>query len=341
MKVNAAAPAPNRVGPPRRWLVSTPVIAAALLGTVALIGVNATQLAALHADEVLRRPPPPIGVWRVFSALETTVVALHAFALALGAAVPAGLILVRLARHAGLSRRHVIASATFAMVLVGALGGRIQPVIRAATGIPAPDGSAWNASSVLLTPAVEELLLLGAAAMVLASRPHRAGLRAGVVIGAAAGIGMTIEECVLYTARGFLAEGLADPVGTIALRFALLGFNLHPVTAALTAGALGGWLASGARPRGLASPVTALVGAIAIHGAWNLATSDLATGLVAVVAPGQDPIPPTVLFAVGSVIATAFLAIPFAVLARAWRRDRPPELATTVDIAASTPGAVA
>jgi hypothetical protein len=181
---------------------------------------------------------------------------------------------------------------------------------------------AFDLDGLVVTPVIEELLKV--AAVALAFRWVRPSLRAGIVLGAAAGVGMTLLETAHWiTVSAILAAG-ADDWAIVALRFALAGFGLHATTTAISGGALGAWLGRGGHRVGRPGLVVAgLVVAMAIHGAWNAWAPGLIDAAVApTLAAGRRPAPFD-LFITASAVAAVLLAVPYLVLAIAWLRGRP------------------
>jgi RsiW-degrading membrane proteinase PrsW (M82 family) len=298
----------------RRRLAALGFVAAAVLVQV----IDAIDIAGKHALEVSLRPPPPLGAWFVHSAPDIARVGFNASGLAIVVALPALALVALLGRRAGISGKRVLATVALSMILIGLNEGRIQVFVRPIVGLPGPTGT--NVSSVVLTPIVEELLQLIAVAIVLLTGRPRSGLRAGLVLGAAAGIGMTITETALYTQIGFLERGEPLYGDVIALRLALFGLNIHATTVALSGAALGAWLVRPTLARAWIL-VAGFAGAATIHGLWNLLASDLATAAVALVSPGPSGPELVTVFLLASTVSAIMLVVPWVVLAALWRHD--------------------
>lgn len=134
-----------------------------------------------------------------------------------------------------------------------------------------PDAAAvWT--PVLAAPVIEEHAKAAALfGLVLGRRPD--GARAGLLLGAAAGLGFAMTENLLYflTAARMAEQGALDGTlawaGTVALRTGWTA-PLHASATALTLGGAG--LLRGGRPLGRAVGAgLGLCAAIALHAAWN------------------------------------------------------------------------
>jgi RsiW-degrading membrane proteinase PrsW (M82 family) len=332
----------QRIGePPASRVRRVLTLALPVLAVVAVLVVDAVQLQALHMQEVLHRPTPRMGWYDYLSVESMVFIALSTFCSNSIAAIPAILILRKLGRKAGASGRAIIASAWLAFLLVGILGGRVQPVVLEILGVANPDAADLPIRLFLVTPLTEELFKLVAVAVPLALGVRLGGTRAGIVLGAAAGLGMTVFETDLYVQMDAMRMVDIHPFDAVAIRFALLGLNLHAAAAALAGGALGAWVAAGHRLRRPLLPIAGLAAAVAVHAVWNAAVEDLfgrvLTGIVAV----GERATALQLFAASTAVSAVLLAVPFAVLAIAWRRAgrRPAALVPAEPLAAVGPDA--
>jgi RsiW-degrading membrane proteinase PrsW (M82 family) len=321
----------------RRRLGGKALTAAGVVAIMALSIVASLELARQHLAEVRSRPDPPVGVWAVVEAGDIALMGLTALVVGSLVAVPGLALIAGLGARARVPVRLIVAAAVAGGLAVIAGGGRVQFVVRAVTGLPPPDHV--NVSSVLLTPVVEELLLLLAVAVVLWRRGPPFEARAGLVLGLAVGIGATIVEAALY-AQITRIEGGDDPLGqTFAVRFAVLGLNLHPTTAAISGAALGAWLERGPRRGGVLVVGAGIGAAMAIHIVWNLVASGLATTVLAGFPSRAGAATPLLdLFVAASLTAVALLLVAWLVLAVIWRRGG---AMTTSESAAHTGATIA
>jgi len=311
----------------RRWRgVALLLVLAAIAVTVA----NSIELTIAHEAEVRSRPDPPFGEWVTYSGIEIVRVGLNGIGLGVAVALPALVLVVLLARRVDVSASRVAAVTLLTMILVGINGGRIQYAIFEWLGVtqPVPAGS----NSALVTPAVEETLKLLAVAIVMLSGVPRSGARTGLVLGLAAGIGVTIVEGGLYSQLGFIERGEAPYAETLATRFVFFGLNLHSTTTALAGAALGAWLVPPIRARRIWIVAAGVAGAAAIHGVWNLFGSALATRVIVAMWPeAVPPIAPTSILAAATIASVLFLFVPWLVLGGIWKRAGAANATGTID----------
>jgi len=304
---------------------------------LALLFVVTVVLVVAHSQDILGRyielqatwPDPEFGRWAHPEPLSFAWVAIRVFLVTLLAALPALTVLGAVGRRNGVPVSAVL-TATFAgFIVIAFLGAGAPLLVRAIIGMQDPTGTPASPATFLVTPVVEELLKLLAILIVVAWTRLRIGTRGGLVLGAAVGIGVTVEESVGYSLVELVQRDDVNYLITIALRFALLGAGAHASTAALSGAGLGTWLSRRGNRRGgavfLAGAVTL---AMLTHGAWNR-FSEMAA-LAVIDALRMDPGQPAVAFLVASLAAVPFLLIPWIVLAVAWRRGAapPPDDAT-------------
>jgi RsiW-degrading membrane proteinase PrsW (M82 family) len=285
--------------------------------------LNSPELAFAHMQEMLHRPTPRFGWYSYPSPFEVTTTGIAGLAWALLAAVPALWLIARVGRRAGVTVANVVHAAFLAMVLVTALAARIEASAAAAIGTAIRTGGGIDPALVLYAPVIEEMLKLAAVGLVLVWARPAWGVRGGMVLGAAAGVGMTVVEVALYSQRAFLVDGNASYLVVLAIRFGLLGINLHAVASAITGAALGALLGGVSRGRGALVLAAGLLAAMAFHAFWNLVASDLMTGTLQALAPtGSDESPPPIaVYLASSAVSALLVAVPVVVLALAWRRS--------------------
>ena len=266
-------------------------------------------------------PAPPRGTWWHPEPVETALFSTKALLLSFAAALPALWVLRRAGRSNGVPLERLLTALFVGALVLGLLGGRLPPLVRALTGIAPPDGTSANATTAFLAPVLEELLLLASTAIVLLTGRPRSGLRVGLLLGATVGLGMNVGEVIPYAIADFFADSAASAIPTVAVRFGLLGLSLHVTTAAVSGAALGAWLARGGRLRGLGFALGGLLLAIGVHSAWNRFAQDAINALLQAISGSVDPLAPPVLFLASSATAVPFLVVPWVVLAVAWRRS--------------------
>ena len=299
-----------------------------MTAAIAVAIFNALELARLHQEEVLSRPDPPFGEWSVRTAYEIAHVGFNGAGMAIAIALPGLVLAIVLGRRAGVSASRVAGAALASMILIGLNLGRIQVAVRALTGI-APPSRLPNFSTHVLTPIVEDLLMLLAVALVLRTGSPKSGARVGLVLGIAAGIGMTVTETTLFIQQGYLESGDHLDGDVLAQRFALFGLNVHATTAALSGAALGLWLTPPVRARRVWIAAIGFAGAVAIHSLWNLLASDLATSVLTAILKEEGALDLWMVFVGSSFTAATLLLVPWILLAVIWRvRPEPGATAT-------------
>jgi RsiW-degrading membrane proteinase PrsW (M82 family) len=329
MSVEATASQATGRGPARAWWSLVALLVAIDLG---LVAVNGVWLAGY-----LRDNGPP------FSPQASELVWVHGTAIVLGliVAIPALAVIGWLARRAD-----VPAGAVVLAVLLGALvfllAAHVNDLIVLTLGlVPGePIDGGIDAVALVVAPAVEEpAKLLALAALAGLMRPAF-GVRQGIVLGLAVGIGATLIEAGAVIQLRY-ADGAGAIYGTIlAFRFGLFGLSLHATTGALTGAGLGYAVSGGPGRWRIAVLLLALAGAVAIHALWNLWASRLTLELLTALVPepdfsGSELYPHHVILVASSVVTAILLLVPGVVLAMAWRRAQPPTMAvvSTSDLA--------
>ena len=297
-------------------------LALLFIGVVMVTVMDALQALDAFVQFQATWPPPPRGVWAHPEPIEAALFSVNALLLSFAAALPALWALRRAGRSNGVPLERLLTALFVGAIVLGMLGGRLPPLVRVVTGIEPPDGTSTNATTAFLAPVLEELLLLASTAiMLLVGRPRR-GLRVGLLLGAAVGLGMNVGETVFpFAVTELFADSAASAIPTVAIRFGLLGLSLHVTTAAVSGAGLGAWLARGGRIRGLGFALGGLLLAIVVHSAWNLFATDAGNALLQAMSSNVDPFAPSMLFLASSVTAIPFLIVPWVVLAVAWRRS--------------------
>ena len=234
------------------------------------------------------------------------------------ATIPAFVVLWLLARRANVRASSLLVVAGIAAIAVGINGGRLQGLVFPPFSLV--DSFDWD--EVLLTPLVEELLKLLSVAIVMVAAGARTA-RAGIVLGAAAGLGMTAFETVHWLMGNYLLETTVSPGIVIALRYALLGLGMHATATALAGLGLGAWLERGRRRPDAWMPVAGLLGAVGMHAAWNAGSEHLLGAVLGMLLPVGEEQGMADTFAASSIISVVLLAGPWVVLAVAWRRAGP------------------
>ena len=304
----------------RRW--PGELLGLLMLAGLVVVSVNAVTMTLSYQDDVLVRPAPPIGTWSAPEWPEMVRYALARLGIAMALAVVPLLLLRRLGRDAGVTTDRLLLASTTSLLLIGIFAGRLQEAGWMLLGMT-PDEELGNTPGATLTPLVEEALKLLAVAVALRLGSPRSGTRTGLLLGAAAGIGMTVGETVQYATLARLPSSDESGLATIALRFSLLGFGLHATTTAVSGAALGAWLARGGRRAGLGIFLGGFLLAVATHGAWNTAIGPVGTAVAGWVVPPLDP-SPFAWYVIGSIASIPFLAPSWTVLAVAWRRSAGP-----------------
>ena len=231
-----------------------------------LVAINGIWLAGYLRDE-----GPP------FAPGPTELIWIHSAAIVLGliVAIPAIAIIGWLARRA-----QVPLGAVALAVLLGALAFLLAVhvndlVVLSLDLVPGgPADGGIDAVAVVVAPAVEEpAKLLALAAMAGMLRPAF-GVRQGIVVGLAVGIGATLIEAGAVLQLRYV-NGNGAIYGTIiALRFGLFGLGVHATTAALIGAGLGYAVSVGRGRRRIAVVLLALAGAVAVHALWNVRLRD-------------------------------------------------------------------
>ena len=237
---------------------------------------------------------------------------------ALVGSVPALGITGWLAHRAGRSAPEVILTATLSWPVFAVLGGRAEAALATVVGLGADQRVAD-----ILTPPVEELLLVLCASAVLLAWPPR-GLRTGIVLGLAAGIGMNVFETALYVQQGGVGSWMDVPFegqwSVVAARGGLFGFGLHAVTAALSMLGVAAFLARPSGARRYAPAIAAIAASIAIHAIWNATATTVVNWLARAIGGPDAMHTPAIAFLSSSTVALLYLGIPMLVLVTAWRR---------------------
>lgn len=329
MSVEATASEVTRPRPARSWW---PLVALMLAIDLGLVAVNGVWLAGY-----LRDNGPP------FSPQASELVRVHGTAIVLGlmVAIPAFAVIGLLARRAD-----VTAGAVVLAVLLGALvfllAAHVNDFIVLTLGlVPGePVDGGIDAVALVVAPAVEEpAKLLALAALAGVMRPAF-GVRQGIVLGLAVGIGATLIEAGAAVQLRY-TDGVGAIYGTVlAFRFGLFGLGLHATTAALMGAGLGYAVSGGPGRRRIAVLLLVLAGAVAIHVLWNLWASRLTLELLTALAPepdfsGSELYPHHIILVASSVVTAILLLVPGVILAMAWRRALPPNMAvvSTPDLA--------
>jgi RsiW-degrading membrane proteinase PrsW (M82 family) len=302
-----------------------PLVALMVAVDLALVVINGVWLAGY-----LRDNGPP------FSPEASELVSIHGMAIVLGlvVAIPALAVIGWLARRADVPAG-AVALAVLLGGLVFLLAAHVNDLIvlslELIPGQPADGGI--DAVAVVVAPAVEEpAKLLAVTAMAGLMRPAF-GVRQGIVVGLAVGIGATLIEAGVVLQLRYV-NGSGAIYGTIlALRFGLFGLGLHAMTTALIGAGLGYAISGGAGRRwsGFVVLVLALAAAIAIHALWNLWASRLTFELLTAWTPepnfgGSELYAHHVVWVASSVVAAILLAPAAIALVVAWRRSPPPPL---------------
>jgi len=299
-------------------------LALLFIGVLVVTTVDALQALDAFVQFQATLPPPPIrgSAWSHPEPMEAALFSVKALLLSFAAALPALWALRRAGRSNGVPLERLLTALFVGAIVLGLLGGRLPPLVRAVTGIEPPDGTSTNATTAFLAPVLEELLLLASTAIVVLIGQPRRGLRVGLLLGAAVGLGMNVGETVVpFAVSELFADSAASAIPTVAVRFGLLGLSLHVTTAAVSGAGLGAWLARGGRLRGLGFVLSGLLLAIVVHSAWNLFATDAINALLQAMSRNVDPFAPPMLFLASSVTAIPFLVVPWVVLAVAWRRS--------------------
>jgi RsiW-degrading membrane proteinase PrsW (M82 family) len=234
------------------------------------------------------------------------------------ATIPAFVLLWLAARRAGVRPSSLVIVAAVAVLVVGINGGRLQ-------GLVFPPFSlvgSFDWDLLLLTPLVEEVLkVLAVGAVMVASGARKR--RAGIVLGAAAGLGMTAFETAHYINAAYLLETSVWFGTLVALRFALLGLGMHAAATALAGLGLGAWLERGRRRADLWMPFAGLLGAVGVHVTWNAVADAVISVVLDALIPAGGQQGPIDSFTAASITSTLLLVVPWMVLIAAWRRSGP------------------
>ena len=298
-----------------------PLVALMVAIDLVLVAINGIWLAGYLLDS-----GPP------FAPGPTELIWIHGTAIVLGliVAIPAFVAIGWLARRARVPLGAValaVLLGAFAFLLAAHVNDLIVLSLDLVPGLPA--GGGIDAVALVVAPAVEEpAKLLALAAMAGLLRPAF-GVRQGIVVGLAVGIGATLIETGAVLQLRYV-NGSGTIYGSIiALRFGLFGLGLHATTAALIGAGLGYAVSAGPGRRRMAVVLLAVAGAVAVHALWNLLASRLTFELLTALTPEPDFRGPE-LYAhhviwVASSIVTAILLAPAAIsLVAAWRRFPPP-----------------
>jgi RsiW-degrading membrane proteinase PrsW (M82 family) len=286
---------------------------------LAILAINGVWL-----EGYLRDSGPP------FSPHASELIWVHLTAIVLGliVAIPALAIIGWLARRATVPAGAValaVLLGAFVFLLAAHVNDLIVLSLELVPGEPADGGI--DVVAVVVAPAVEEpAKLLALVALAGLMRPAF-GVRQGIVLGLAVGIGATLIETGAVLQLRY-ADGAGAIYGSIlALRFGLFGLGLHATTAALTGAGLGYAVSGGSGRRRIAVLLLALAGAVAIHVLWNLWTSRLTYELVTAMTPAPDfsspePFAQHVILAASSMVTAALMFVPAVILTIIWRRAR-------------------
>jgi RsiW-degrading membrane proteinase PrsW (M82 family) len=208
---------------------------------------------------------------------------------------------------------------------------RIGIVVLQLTGIvPSGDPADFDINGIVIAPVIEETAKLVVIALLLRFFVARAGVREGIVVGLAVGVGATIAEAGIFTQIVDANDGGQVFGSVVALRLALFGLGLHAATAGLIGAALG----YRRSPQGRSTPslpvvlTVTFVAALAIHALSNAALGQVLDPILMALVPSPDfgaaePLPHQ-LFWLASSAASLFLLWPvYLALALAWRRSGP------------------
>lgn len=269
-----------------------------------------TWAASHHFANGLPRESLSDGAW-FFMVAFSTLFALVGSSIAL-------LVTCWLARRAGRSASEAIIAAILAWPVFAILAERMQLAVSVVVGLPSD-----RLVVDILTPPVEELLLLVCATAVLVARPPR-GARPAIAFGLAAGIGMNVFETAIYVQQASIASWMGydsvDQWAIVGLRAPLFGFGLHPVTSALSTLGVGMSLARAPGTRRWMPALAAIGASIAVHGLWNATATQLSNRIAHQIGGFDGITVPAVAFASGSIVALLYLGLPMLVLAWGWRR---------------------
>jgi RsiW-degrading membrane proteinase PrsW (M82 family) len=288
----------------------------ALAAGVVALAVLVSVLNAIFLLDVVRSANPSYPEW--YTPADVAGKAAFAALVCLAATIPALILLWLLARRAKVRASSLVLVAGAAAVAVGINGGRIQYF--ALPQLSPTGGFDWD--GVLVTPVVEELLKVAAVAVVMVAVGARSA-RAGIVLGAAAGIGMTAFETAYWIVSNYVLEVNVWFGIVMALRFALLGLGMHATATAFAGLGVGAWLERGRRRHDAWMPLAGLLGAVGVHATWNAVGEHVLGAFARLVLPASQEPGFGDTFAVSSMAAVVLLAAPWIALAVAWRRNGP------------------
>ena len=250
------------------------------------------------------------------------LIATFACVLAVFAAIPAIIVIGLLGRRVGLRPSAISATALLATLLVASVAARLVTWSLGWAGASEPGATL---ASVVIGPTIEETAKAAGILIVGIVMAWRLGIRAGIVLGAAAGLLVTIFEIGLYVQLNVAGNTNTAYGAVIAMRLGLFGLGVHVVATAVAGAGIGAWLAQ-ERPRRSRVLVMSLAAAIAIHGLWNLVGSTLMSRILIAIYPDPDfampePFPLSALFVASSVAQLVILGLPIVALVVMWRRD--------------------
>ncbi len=320
MSVEATASQATGLRPARAWW---PLVALMAAVDLALIAINGVWLAGY-----LRDNGPP------FSPQASELVSIHLTAVVLGliVAILALAVVGWLAHRAPVPPGAVVLAVllgAFVFLIAAHVNDFIVLSLELVPGEPVDGGV--DVVALVVAPAVEEpAKLLALAALAGLMRPMF-GVRQGIVVGLAVGIGATLIEAGAVVQLRY-ADGGGAIYGTIlAFRFGLFGLGLHATTAALIGAGLGHAVSHGSGLRRFGVLFLAFAAAVAIHALWNLWASRLTLDVLTALVPepdfgGSELYPHHLVWLASSLVTAILLVIPWVALVLAWRRERPGEV---------------
>jgi len=308
--------APPALAPRPRSRPIAPLLAA----LAAVVLLEAERVSALLSMVLASEVVPSTVTWWFPGAIVTGLLL----------ATPAVLLITAGARRAAVPARAIVLGLVVMALLEVISGGLPITVLARALGTEAA------VKSVTITPVVEELTKLLAIALVAPVLAGRSSIRAGIVLGAAAGLAFNLVE-VAHHVQIDAATQPALVASTFALRMANGGVGLHVATASILGGALAAARRPGAAWSRAAVLALGLAVALATHAAWNAFGEDLVNRSLGVLDPGFPAAPPAVLaaYAVGTAFTWLLAGAALLVVALAWRRAR----STPAVVVASVPSA--
>lgn len=303
-----------------RWslIIFLGVVAAVAFNTAILADeVRVAAIEGFHALPSCRgctpTYPEPFAIF---------LIATFACVLAVVAAIPAIVVIGLLGRRVGLRPSAISATALLATLLVASVGARVVTWSSAWLGASEPGATV---SSVVIGPAIEETAKASGILIVGIVMAWRLGIRAGIVLGAAAGLLVTVFEIGLYVQLNVASNTNTAYGAVIATRLGLFGLGVHVVATAIAGAGIGAWLVQD-RPRQSRVLVASLAAAIVVHGLWNLVGSTLISRFLIALYPDPDfampePFPISTLFVASSAAQLVVLGLPILALVVVWRRD--------------------